>query len=141
MLSEVRLGGRDVTDDEVDFADVDPAFQLEIVLTSQSTQVMGRVADDRGTIADYTVIVFADNPDRWGYRSRYVAAARPSDDGSFTISSLPPGRYLAIALPFVERDAWIDTEFLERLRLSAQDFALTAGGTVALDLALSASAY
>ena len=141
VLQEARLGGRDVTDEPVDFGEVDPALRLEVVLTSQSTEVTGHVADDQGTIADYTVILFADDPNRWGYRSRFVAAARPSDDGSFTIRNLPPARYLAIALTFVERDAWVDPEFLARLRLSARPFDLAAGGTVALDLELSETAY
>ncbi len=141
VLHAVRLGGRDVTDDPLDFTRADPSSELEVVLTSQVSQVTGAVSDDDGVIVDYTVVVFSDDPSRWGYPSRFVAATRARDDGQFSIRGLPPDRYLAAALSFVEGGAWSDPEFLERLRLSARSFDLGAGGTVALDLELAPSGY
>ena len=51
---------------------------------------------------DTTVIVFADEPEKWGPHSRFIESARPDQQGRFTIRSLPPGRYVAIAVGYLE---------------------------------------
>ena len=139
VLEAVRIDGTDITDTPVDFWSVDPVHRVEVVVSSSATTITGTVTDGRGAaVADYTVIAFADRPDRWGFRSRFVATARAKEDGSYVIAGLPPERYLAVALPFVEQGAWTDPAFLERLRVAARPFDLTPGGRVALTLELSA---
>ena len=101
QMKRVRREGVDVTDTPLDFAtDIDG---IEIELTERLTTVSGGVSDDRGGVAlDTTVIVFADEPEKWGPHSRFIESARPDQQGRFTIRGLPPGRYVAIAVGYLE---------------------------------------
>ena len=127
----------DVTDTLLDFAtDVDG---LEIELTQRLTSVSGGVSDDRGGVAlDATVIAFADDPEKWGAHSRFIESARPDQQGRFTIRSLPPGRYVAIAVGYLEPGEERDPDVLERWRSRGTLFTLAEGETHGLDMRLSA---
>ena len=137
QMKRVRQKGVDVTDTPLDFAaDVDG---LEIELTQRLTTVSGGVSDDRGRVAlDATVIVFADDPGKWGPYSRFIETARPDQQGRFTIRGLPSGRYLAIAVGYLEPGEERDPDLLETWRQSGTPFTLPEGETHALDLKLSA---
>ena len=67
-----------------------------------------------------------------------ATAARdgPDQDGRFKIRALPPGRYYAIALDYVDPNDSGDPEFLDRIRTKATMFSLNDGETKALDLKL-----
>jgi protocatechuate 3,4-dioxygenase beta subunit len=135
-MKRVRREGVDVTDTPVDFAtDVDG---LEIELTQRQTTVSGGVSDDRGGVAlDATVIAFADDPRKWGPHSRFIGSARPDQQGRFTIEGLPPGRYVAIAVEYLEPGEEQDPDVLEGWRQGGTPFTLSEGETHALDLRLS----
>ena len=137
QVKHVRREGADVTDTPLDFAtDVDG---LEIELTQQATTVSGGVSDDRGGVAlDATVIVFADDPGKWGPHSRFIDSARPDQEGRFTIRGLPPGRYVAIAVGYLPPGEERDPDALETWRKGATPFTLSEGETHTLDLKLSA---
>ncbi len=136
QMKRVRREGVDVTDTPLDFAaDVDG---LEIELTQLLTTVSGGVSDERGGVAlDATVIAFADDPGKWGPHSRFIESARPDQQGRFTIRALPPGRYLAIAVGYLEPGEERDPDVLEAWRQGATPFTLSEGETHALDLRLS----
>jgi hypothetical protein len=138
QMKRVRREGVDVTDTPLDFAtDVD---ELEIELTQRVTTVSGAVLDDRGGVAlDTTVIVFADDPEKWGPHSRFIENARPDQQGRFTIRDLPPGRYLAIAVGYLEPGEERDPDVLKEWRGRGTLFTLSEGETHALDLKLSGS--
>ena len=137
QMKRVRREGVDVTDTPLDFAtDVDG---LEIELTQRLTTVSGGVSDDRGGVAlDATVIAFADDPGKWGPHSRFIESARPDQQGRFTIRGLPPGRYVAIAVGYLEPGEERDPDMLEAWRQGGTPFTLSEGETHALDLKLSA---
>jgi hypothetical protein len=137
QMKRVQLEGVDVTDTPLDFAtDVDG---LEIELTQRMTTVSGGVSDDRGGVAlDATVIAFADDPGRWGTHSRFIESARPDQQGRFTIQGLPPGRYVAIAVGYLEPGEERDPDLLEAWRPGGTPFTLSEGETHSLDLKLSA---
>ena len=134
----VRLEGVDVTDAPMDFAtDVDG---LEIELTQRLTTVSGGVSVDGGAAAlDATVVVFVDDPGKWGPHSRFIESARLDQQGRFTIRGLPPGRYLAIAVGYLEPGEEQDPDLLETWRQGATTFTLSDGETHALNLRLSTS--
>jgi hypothetical protein len=136
-MKRVRREGVDVTDTPLDFAaDVDG---LEIELSRQMTTVSGGVSDDRGGVAlDATVIVFADDPAKWEPHSRFIESARPDQQGRFKIQGLPPGRYVAIAVGYLQPGEEQDPDLLEGWRKGATPFTLSEGETRAVDLKLSA---
>ena len=136
QMRRVLREGVDVTDTPLDLGTgVDG---LEIELTEQLTTVSGGVSDDRGGAAlDTTVIVFADDPGKWGPQSRFIDSARPDQQGRFTIRGLPPGRYAAIAVGYLPPGEERDPDALEAWRQGATHFTLSEGETLALDLRLS----
>jgi hypothetical protein len=136
-MKRVRREGVDVTDTPLDFAsDIDG---LEIELTHRLTTVSGGVSDDRGgVVLDATVIAFADDPGKWGLHSRFIQSARPDQQGRFTIRGLPPGRYVAVAVEYLEPGDEQDPDVLEAWRERGAPFTLSEGATHVLDLKLSA---
>ena len=138
QMKRVRRQGVDLTDTPLDFAaDID---NLEIELTDRITTVSGGVSDDRGRPAlDATIIAFADDPGKWGRHSRFIQAARPDQQGRFTIRGLPPGKYVAIAVDYLEPGEERDPDLLAGWRPRGTIFTLTEGETHALDLKLSGS--
>ena len=133
-LKQVVWRGQDVTDSGLTFKG-DAVSDVEVVITAQSTRVTGGVLDTDGKpAADYVVIAFAEDDDKWGWLSRHKALARPDQQGGFLIKHLPAGRYLAVALPFLEEGEEDDPEVLERLRGVATPFTLADGEQKALTL-------
>ena len=119
-LKAVLHDGRDVTDSVIGVADGITVDNVQVVLTNRRTTLGGQVVDAQGrAVGDYTVVVFADDPTRWGLRSRHVAASRPDQNGRFTVSGLPPGQYRVAALEYLERNAERDPGLLARLRQQA----------------------
>jgi 5-hydroxyisourate hydrolase-like protein (transthyretin family) len=113
FLKKVMLGGKDITDEPIDFrnGDVDG---LEVTLTSRGPTLAGTVTDSDKPTTDCSVIVFADDPGKWAFPSRYFAQDRPVQQGTFRIQGLPPGNYFAVALPTVQGTDWQDPEFLQQ---------------------------
>ena len=138
QMKRVRRDGVDITDSPLDFSiDVD---DLEIELTDRFTTVSGSVSDDKNLVAlDATVIVFADDPGKWGPHSRFIEIARPDQKGRFTIHGLPAGKYVAIAVGYLEPGEERDPDLLEEWRPRGTAFTLSDGETRALDLRLSGS--
>lgn len=137
-LKSVRLDGQDVTDTPHEFKGSETLSGLEIELSDTPTRINGTVTNSQNQpIKDYAVVVFSDDSQRWIRQSRFVRAGRPDQDGRFLMTGLPPGRYLAVALEYVEQGSETDPELLEQLKLRATDFTLREGETHQLDLKLS----
>ena len=136
QLKRVRREDVDVTDTLLDFStDVE---ELEIELTRQVTTVSGGVSDDRNAVAlDATVIVFADDPGKWMPHSRFIESARPDQQGRFTIRGLPPGKYVAIAVGYLEPGEEHDPDLLQEWRQHGTRFVLSDAETHTVDLKLS----
>jgi hypothetical protein len=126
---------RSLTDSAVDLREKN-VEGAEVLLTPKVSRLTGTVSDDKGFIVDYAVIVFASDPTKWLERSRFVLMARPTQQGRFTVQSLPPEEYLAIALPNVSGNEWQDPEFLHQVRAQATLFTLGEGESKTLDLKL-----
>ena len=140
MTKAVRHNGVDVTDTGLEFRPNEDVGGIEIELTNQPSNVSGLVTTSRGEQSkDYTVVVFAQDPQKWGFMSRYVATGRPDQDGRFQIRNLPAGSYYAIALEYLEQGEQTDPEVLERLRDRGTLFSLNEGESKTLDLKLQSS--
>ena len=138
-VKTVRLNGTDITEQPTDFGE-GTRRQVEVILTNQISNLIGRVTDSRGqTVANYIVVVFPADRDRWMFPSRSVQAARARNNGTFGIQGLPPGTYLATAVESLPMNAWNDDDVLELLRSSATQFRLEGGDQRALNLRLSAT--
>jgi len=86
--------------------------------------ISGHVTDARSApVSAYSVVVFPTDRARWSETSRSLRVAKPSQDGSFEVTSLPPGEYWVAATdPMNSSDASGDSlkpETLERLSFRA----------------------
>jgi hypothetical protein len=136
FLKSITRGGIDITDTAIDFAD--DVDNVEVLFTQRVTEVTGSVSDRRGTpIRDYVVLVFAEDRSSRGPQTRFTQTARPDQDGRYSIRGLPPGRYLAVALDYLEQGEETDRDRLESLEGPAVRMELREGETRALDLRVS----
>jgi hypothetical protein len=101
-------------------------------MTNRQSDVSGLVTNTRGeAVKDYSVVVFAQDRERWKPGSRYLRSSRPDQDGRFKATGLPPGQYYAVALTYIEPGDASDPEFLERVSQKAVRFSLNEGEEVA----------
>src|SRR6185436_7660183 len=100
-IKTILVDGRDIGDTPFD-AHGEEIQDVQVVVTDRVTTVTGRFADEKGApVTDGTVIVFADDGQKWSEDSRFVSAARPDQKGEYRIRGLPAGDYLAVALTYV----------------------------------------
>jgi hypothetical protein len=115
FLKSVALDGKDITDSGYEFKPGEKVSGIEIVFTQRVTALTGTVQDDRGrAILDYTVVAFPLDSSKWGYRTRFVRAARPDQDGKFLLKGLPLDEYRVVALEYVEPGEETDPDRLEK---------------------------
>ncbi len=134
-LKAVYFNNQDVTDSGINFKPGESISGVQVVLTTKSSTVSGSVTDARSQpVTDYAAIIFAEDSAKWGFMSRFVHMARPDQQGAFQVKDLPPGRYLAAAVDYLEEGEETNPETLERLRNSATPFMLEEGDTKALTL-------
>ena len=124
-LKSVRANGIDITDDGLEIGQADVS-DVEIVVTTTPTKVTGSVTDGAGTaVRDYVVVIFPEDKRRWtAPMNRFVVSAKPGADGAFTVTALPPGNYLAVALLSADAGEWAEPDNLDRLRAKATPFTL-----------------
>ncbi len=118
LLKRAMINGEDVTDKPLDFRDHD-VDDIELFFSREASKVTGTVSDDTGkAVAEYNVVIFAEDPTKWGPWSRYVAFAQADAKATFVVVGLPPGSYLAVATGTLANGEWQDPEFLKSLAKS-----------------------
>ncbi len=139
-LRTVGLAGRDITDTPIVFSRQMPTTGLQIVLTDRLTTLTGAALDavHRPT-TDYTVVIFPEDAALRVFPSRFVRSARPNQDGEFSVSGLPPSRYLAYAAQAIPRGASTNLEFLAEIAPAAERFSLGDGEARRISLPLRAA--
>jgi hypothetical protein len=130
-LKAVMLDGRDVTDEPIDLRGQNAT--VRVVVSDRPSSVSG-TALLRGAPADLDVVVFADDPTKWAYPSRFVRTVRADAQGRFQIADRPAGEYVAAALEYLEEGEQDDPQFLERLRSRGTSFSLIEGQQRAIQL-------
>jgi len=98
--------------------------------SSVSATISGHVTDAMSApVSNYTVVVFPTDRTKWSVTPRLLRLARPAEDGSFEVSSLPPGEYWVAATDPVDgadvSGDWLKAETLERLSFRATRVTLT----------------
>jgi hypothetical protein len=137
-VKSITVDGEDVTDTGIEFNGED-VEGIDIVLTQKLTEVAGAVTDGRGSnVADAVVVVFADDREKWTPTTRFIMTARPDQEGRYKVRGLPPGRYLAAAIDYLEPGEERDPELLDRLRPRATRVTLGEGEMKQLDMKVSA---
>ena len=133
MIARVSLNGIDVTDDGFEVSA--PIGGLEIAVTTRPSILIGTVTAPGGERVQGGVIAFSENSRFWTLpNTRRVRAAAVAANGEFTIRGLPPGRYLAVAIGWLEPYTWADPLNLEELRKVATPFTMPESGTVTVNL-------
>lgn len=135
-VRSISGGGRDALDTPVDLTEHD-LDDIEITLTDRGTEIIGSVRDGRlMQIPGAAVIVMSAHDRQWTpNRTRYL---RASTAGSFTITGLPPGEYLIVAIDDALAEGWQDARVLTQLRTLATRIALREAESRTLELRLSA---
>ena len=137
MVRSIQHDGRDITNATLELKSGEQLSGVEIFVTDRITEIAGAVVDDRGAaVGDATVLLFPVDADRWYENSRSVRATRPDQQGRWQLKAMPPGEYYAIALEYMEADAWHDPEFLESLRRHATRVTVGEGSSPAVALRL-----
>ncbi len=134
-IRTVRYRGVDVTDTGIEFRPNENITEIELELTNRVTDLSGVVTNSKGeALKDYSVIIFAQDREKWMPGSRFLRSGRPDQDGRFKLSALPPGDYYVMALDYLDQDAWTEPEYLERVRNRATSVSINEGETKTVDL-------
>jgi hypothetical protein len=136
-LKSIVLDGQDITDAPFEFRSGSRLSGLVVTLIDRVTEVSGTVKDTRGqNVTDYVLVIFPQEPALRTSQSRFVRALRPSQTGAFSVTGLPPGRYLAAAVESLENGAQDDPALLEQLQPRATSFSLEEGRNLTLDVVM-----
>jgi hypothetical protein len=132
----VRRRGIDVGDEGLRIADRNE--DVDLVLTDEWPRVTGRVqAPIDANLSTCAVIVFPQDRDLWNGQSRNVAMSHPSIDGTFAISSLRQGNYIAVAVDQLNGGDWRDPSVLEELVALGRLISLKDRSTTNIELPLT----
>jgi hypothetical protein len=129
-LESISVGGRDVTDATVS---IDAEIgDIEAVLTDRAATVSGTVRDPTTALPDGTasVMIFPADRQRWRdarVSTRTFLIVRTNASGAFTVANIPPGNYLAAAVPDPVAGDWPDQKFLEKLAPLANSLRISSG--------------
>jgi len=129
-LKSVKLAGREVPDNVLDLSLAGSA--LDLIIANDSASITGTVQKSNGDpVASARVTAVPANNSQ---RRDLYKSANSGTDGTFTLSSLPPGSYKIFAWEEVEANAWMDPEFRRPFETSgvAATIKDVAGRTVIL---------
>jgi hypothetical protein len=95
----------------------------------------GAIVDQAGKpVTNFPVVVFATDRAYWALGSRRVQQGRPTTEGKFTFTALPPGDYNLCLATDVDPSSLYDPAFLEQLVPGAVHVSLTEGGKTVQDV-------
>ena len=135
MVKTITHQGRDLADAALEMKSGEQISGVEILITQRVTEVNGQVLDAKAApVGEATVLLFPADVARWYENARAIRATRPDQQGRWQLKTLPAGDYLAIALDYMEIDAWQDPEYLESLRRAATKVTIPDGGTQTVSL-------
>jgi protocatechuate 3,4-dioxygenase beta subunit len=138
LLKSVRYHSTDVTDVGLELMSGRDVSDVEIVMTNLPQIVTGQITNARGeAVKDGAVLVFGQDKEQWGTQGRYTSIGRPDKDGKYTVRTLPPGDYFAIAVEQIDSQRFSgDPDYFDMLSRSAVRFSLVEGDTRTVDLKL-----
>jgi hypothetical protein len=138
-LESAMLSGRDLSDDGFDAeGGGDDLAGVVVTLTDAPAGISGVVRTSGGVpAAQAAVLVFSPNSAHWidhGTTPRRQLRTTTSKTGTFSVSGLPPGEYLALALSGAPPDNWRMPEFLSAASRAATHVTVERRATRTVDL-------
>jgi hypothetical protein len=138
ILKSAMLGGRDVSDVPFEVKPSQDVSGLLVTFTDRPTELSGTVIDQAGRAAPgFPIVVFSTDRTYWTIGSRRVQQARPSSDGKYKLSGLPPGEYFVSAVTDLDPNDLADPLFLEQLAAASFKISLADGEKKTTDLKLA----
>lgn len=137
MIKSIMHDGRDVANSAFELTSGETWNDVEIRVTRRIGTISGDIVNDHNEpVTSGTVIVFAADQDKWFESSRFVRAARPSQQGQWRVTGLPEADYFVAAVDYVENGEWADPEFLAALRDVGTRVSLSEGDSKTVRLTL-----
>jgi protocatechuate 3,4-dioxygenase beta subunit len=136
-VKSVRYDGKEIIDSGLELSDGRDVDGVELVITNRQQIVTGIVTNAKGEpVLDASVTFFPQNPDEWTGPTRRVGAGRPDQNGRYSVRTLPPGEYFAVASEALDtsRRGSDPRQFYQDLSRLATPFTLTEGETRVIDL-------
>ena len=110
---------------------------MVVTFGDRPTELSGTLEDAAGRpAAGYPIVIFSTDSRYWSIGSRRVTIARPSNDGSFRVSGLPPGQYYVCAVTDLDQNQVYDPALLNQLAAAAIRATLAEGEKKVQDLRL-----
>jgi hypothetical protein len=136
-VKAILQDGRDISGKLIEGKGGTVLAGVQVVVSHRPASVNGQVTDANGTqTTEGTIIVFADDSEKWFENSQFVRAARPDQHGQYEVTGMPPGEYLAVAIDYVPDRIWNDPDYLDSIRRYGQKVTLTDGARSTLSLKL-----
>lgn len=122
-LKAARLAGRELPDAVLDlnFA----GGQLQVEIGTDAGSISGRVQNSRGEPIESARVTVV--PATESRRNDLYKSATTAEDGTFTVSGVPPGEYEVYAWEEVETNAWMDTLYRQPFQALAEDVEVEPG--------------
>ena len=136
-IKEIASDGRDYADAPIDVRSGQRIEAVTIVITNKFPTLRGQLVDEKAQPAEGTVILFPDDPSKWGEGSRLVRSARPDMTGVFEVKYVPPGDYLIAPIDYAQTGAWDDPDFLKALQDNATKVTVREGAAASVNLILA----
>lgn len=129
-LKSIRMEGRDVIDQVVEFRNNDRFHGVEIVLSSQGAQLNGTVRKEENNepLRGATVVLFATDPERLG-KTRFIKTTQTDQQGAFVLKGVVPAEYVVCALVNHEPGAETDAAYLKEVEKLGKRVELAAGAS------------
>ena len=120
-LKAVYRGDKEITDEPLEAHNGELVEGVRVVVSQKMASIDGQLeAQPKSGHVDATIIVFAENTDRWVDDSRFIRSVRPDQSGRFTVSGLPAERYLVVAVDYAEDGLWYEQDFLSSVQRYGQ---------------------
>ena len=111
---------------------------MDVVLTDKGSVVGGLVVDRKGQpLVNFSVVLFSPNRAQWHEESRHVFAVRSRADGRFEVEAVPPGEYLAVAVPALPMNVRHNVDVLMRLESQADRIRVSEGQRLLISIRAS----
>lgn len=135
QVKSVIVGGIDVLDFPLDVTVGTPMPQVTVQFGDRNTDLKGTLTGADGSpSSDYSVVIFPDDQRYWVPHARRMRSMRPSTDGRFGVTGLPPGDYRIAAVTDLDPAEIMDPEFLRQLASASVSLRLVDGQTTTQDI-------